>query len=902
MRDWSREIAEALASAGHHPDPAVIEELAQHAAATYEAARAEGSSPQDANLRVDRLIADWIAQGRGLKHRTRLSTAVEPPAATASPFTGMVHDARYAWRLVWRTPLPALIAALTMALGVGATATLFSVVSAVLLKPLPWPEPDTLVRMRESREGATRTYPATFTNGTYLAWASAPTTVEAMAAYRASTVTLTGAGDPQRIQVVSTTASLFDIMRAVPHRGAVFTAADEPAEHVAVLSHAFWRRQFGEAEDVLGRTLTLDGKAHAIVGILPPGFAFPDRDTVAWVPMHVRPSRTAEGGSWIQMFTGIARLKPGATPEQAAAEATARARSAPDPGLAVIAVFGSKGPAIVNAERLLDALTADVRPALWVLLAAVALLLITATANIASVQLARAATRRRELAIRISLGAGSGRLARQLILESLALGVVGGLCGIGLSLALHAVLPSVLPPDFPRVSDITIDARVLAFATIVTLAASLAIGLVPAVQARRVAPRGSLVEDGASTGIAFTRSATARARALIMAGQVAIACLLLVGAALLSRTFVAMLDVDRGYDASNVLTARIASPEGLFTPARRLALLERVLERLKAHPAVERAASTNVLPLMGRDAMMALTLPPFAGSAETRQVQTGIRVVSPGYFEAMGIRAVDGRTFSTGDTAGSPRSLIVNRAFAERYLGGTQPVGLRLPVSLYDKSDWTVIGIVDNVRMRASLDDPANPEMFIVHSEVPEGIAYAPVLVVRTAGDPVRLMADLRRIVSGEEPAATLESIMTMEQRVMGSLARPRLYAFVLVGFALFALAIAAVGLFGVLSYSVAQRSKELGVRAALGARPAQLVGLVLREGLLITVIGLIAGIVAAALAARGMASVLFGVAPLDPWTFVIVPVALMAVSVMACVIPARRAATLDPLSVLRAN
>jgi putative ABC transport system permease protein len=902
MHDWGQRIAAALASHGHGVDPDVVEELGQHAAAAYESARAEGLDAAQAAAHVDALIGEWTAAGAWLKHRARRTAPVDPPPAHGARWTGLLQEVRYAWRVSWRKPGPTVVASLTMALGIAATATLFSVTSGVLLKPLPWSEPETLIRMVESREGATRTYANAMTNGSYLAWASEPKTIESLGAYSGSTVTLTGAGDPQRVRIAAATASLFTVVRAVPARGSLFTAQDEAAANVAIISHAFWQRQFGGAEDVLGRTLTLDGKSRTIAGVMSPDFAFPDRDTVAWVPYSIRPSRTADGGSWIQLFSAIARLKPGVTPAQAAEEATARARSAPDPGMAVIALFGSKGPAVVGAQHVLDAATADVRDALWVMLAAVGLLLVAATANIASVQLARAASRRRELAIRVSLGATGGRLARQLVFESLVIGAVGGAVGLALAGALHAALPTLLPADFPRISDIALDSRVVLVSGLVSLLSSLAFGLVPAVQAYRLAPRSGMVEDAGATGTAFTRSATARLRAGIMAGQVAVACLLLVGAGLLGRTFVAMLQVDRGYDPAHVLTASIATPDGLFTPARRTALVERTLARLRSHPEVLFAASTNNLPLLPGESMMALTLPPSPGQSETRSVQTGFRLVSPGYFEAMGIKIMAGRGFDARDSATSMPSLVVNRAFAERYLP-PGPIGLRLPVALYDKKpDWEIVGVVENVRMRSSLAEPPRPEIFVTPAQTPQGITGPPVLVLRTRGNPAAMMTELRTIVQGEESSAAIDSMMTMEDRVMGSLARPRLYAVVLAGFASFALAIAAVGLFGVLSYSVAQRSKELGVRTALGARPGQIVGMVVREGLLIAAIGLGAGLALAWGASRWLSSFLYGVSPADVWSYAGVAVLLLLIAALACVVPARRAARVDPLVVLKSS
>jgi predicted permease len=899
MRDLKYDIAARLSAAGHPVDDGVVEELAQHASAAFASARAEGLGHDEADAHVRGLIDAWVAEGAHLRHRRRESV-VEPPSNGSAFVAGIAQDVRYACRLAWRRPGPATVAALTIALGIGATTTLFSVAWGVMMKPLPWPEPETLIRLQETREGATRTFPWILTNGTLLAWQDSPATIEAVAAYSPSTVTLTGDGGSERITTASATASLFTVLRAVPVRGRLFTAADEAADNVTVLSYEFWTRRLGAADDVIGRTLQFDGRGYEVVGVLPPGFDFPARETAAWTPYKVQPTHTPDGGSSMQLFSAIARLKPGATAAQAAQEATARAAALPDPGMVAIAVFGSKGAARVTAEPILDAVTADVREALWVLLAAVGLLLVTATANVASVQLARAAARGREMAVRAAIGAGGGRLARQLIVESLVVGLAGGVAGLAISVALHRALPSLLPADFPRVADINIDAGVLAFSFAIALAASLAFGLAPALHVRRLDLRTGLTDDAAATGAGFGRTKTARVRALIMAGQVAVACILLIGASLMVRTFITMLNVDRGYEASNVLTARIATPGGLFTPERRAALASRTLERLRSRPEVVHAGLTNALPLMGGEAMMALSLPPVAGQP-AQTINSGFRVISPGYIEAMGIDVIEGRLFDERDTATATPALVVNRAFAQRYLPD-HAAGMLLPVEIYKTQGWQVIGVIENVRMRGSLTEPAQPELFVSYTQAPRGPASDPVIVVRMRGASTAMVETLRQIVTAEEPSAVLESVMTMDERVMGSLARPRLYAVVLAGFAACALLIAAVGLFGVLSYSVAQRSRELGVRAALGARPGQIVGLVLREGLIIGGVGIAAGVGAALLVTEWMSSFLYGVAPRDAVTFVGVPVGLLLITALACALPARRAARLDPLKVLRAS
>jgi len=900
MPNWRHDISRRLEAAGHVVDIDIVEELAHHAATEYEAARAEGLATDAATERIDALIAAWVADGGRLRHRRRLPvTVLETSPATGSAASGVRRDVRYALRLVRRKPGPALVAALTMALGVGATTVLFSVTWGVLMRPLPWLDADRLIRLAETRQGATRQMPHIMTNGSYLAWQNSPSTISGLAAYRSRTVTSTGAGEPQRIQITMTTASLFPLMQAVPQRGALFSKADEANGKVVVLSHGLWQRQFGGRIDVVGQVAHFDGEAYTIAGVMQPDFAFPERDTQAWVPYMIRPTATPDGGSWIQVFAAIARLNPGATPAQAAQEATARARSAPDPGMATMAVFGTKGASDVRAQPVLEALTSDVREALIVLLAAVGLLLVTATGNIASVQLARAATRRREFAVRAALGAGGGRLARQVLVESLIVGIAGGIAGLGIAALLHRLLPAVLPADFPRVDDIAIDWRVAAFSFAVTLSASLAFGLAPALQAGRLNLASDLKEDAGATGNRFGRSRTAMMRAVIMASQVALACVLLVGASLLIRTFVALLNADRGYDASNVLTAVLATPDGLFTAERRAQLVTETLARLRARPDVASAGVSNAVPLVPGEALMAFTLPPRPGESDPIAVQTAVRVVSPGYFDAMGIAIVEGRAFDARDTATARPVLIVNRAFARKYLPA-DPVGRRIPANLYERPDWEIAGIVDDILMRPRLTEPVQPELYLAYPQAPDGLGREPIFAVRADRDAERLVDVLRDTIRTQDPAATLESVMTMEDRVMGSLARPRLYATVLAGFSAFALAIAGVGLFGMLSYGVTQRSKELGVRTALGAQPRDIVRLVVGEGVLITVVGTVAGLAIALGLSTWLSAFLYGVAARDALTFTAVPGVLLLVATVASFVPARRASRMDPLSVLK--
>jgi putative ABC transport system permease protein len=813
----------------------------------------------------------------------------------------ILQDIRYGFRLLWQRPGATLVSMLTMALGIGATTVLFSVVWGVLVKPLPWPDADRLVRITETREGSTRALPNIMTNGTFLSWSEQPTTIDALGGYGTGNATLTQSGEPERLRVAEVTPGTLEMVGGHPLAGSSFNG-DPSQDHAVLLSYGLWQERYGGAADAVGRAVQLDGESYTIAGVMPRDFYFPDRETRAWTPMRVPPVVTpGHDGRSISIFSGIAHLKPGVTPRQAAEEATARGRSAPDPGLTAMAMFGSRGAVIVSAEPLLQSITKDVRPALLVFLVAVGLLLATATANVASVQLARATTRRREMAIRSALGAGSRRLARQLLVENVLLGLLGGAVGIAAAFWLNRALPSWLPADFPRATDVALDLRVLGCAVLVSLVASIAFGLLPALQARRLNLVESLTEDSLAPVGGGSRSKTARARMLIMAGQVAVASVLLIGASLLIRSFVALLNADRGYVASNVLTARVPTPAPVYTDARRATIIRGVLERLHHTPGVTEAAFTTILPLSGSEALLAFTLPPADSSGQPISANAAARSVSPGYFAVMGIRLREGRLLGDGDTFTSRPVVVVNRTFAERYFDG-RALDRVIPVAFEpDKKAWTVVGVVDDVRTGA-VTDPPQAEVYVSYEQRAGIGTTMPTLVMRTAGDPAAFVPQLRAIVREQDPGVALDRVVTMRQRLMGNLAAPRLYAMLLGAFAAFALAIAAVGLFGVLSYMVAQRSREIAVRSALGARPRDIIMMVVGQGLVVCAGGLVAGIAAALWLARSMQAFLYGISAHDVATFVLVPILLLAVSAVACFVPARRAARLDPLKVLKAG
>ena len=804
-------------------------------------------------------------------------------------------DIRYAARVLLRQPRFTLLAIATMALGIAATTVLFSVTYGVLMKPLPWPDADRIVVLKETRGGKAPRF-GSVSNAAYLAWREQASTVEAIAAWSARTQTVTGDGEPERIRVTSGTPSLFRVLGITPLVGAVLTEKDETLP-VVVIAETFWRRRFNSDPNIVGRVLHLEGDPYTIVGVVADAQGFPDRQTRAWLPFKVAQPRN----NMLAMFEVVAKLAPTATAAHASAEGTARGRFAAKTGMTTTAIFGGDGPVELSARSLRDFLTADTRQPLIVLLVAVLLLLTIATTNVASLQFARGMSRRREFAIRAALGASSGRVVGQLVVESVLLGVAGGAVGIALAFGLHRGAASILPADFPRVQDLAIEWPVVLFAAGLSLLASLAFGVLPALRVRRMNLVEGLSEDGVSPMGASWRSAIARSRLLIIGAQVAAACVLLVGASLLGRSFVALLNADRGYDAAEVLTAAV--PMGpAFSPQRRTEILATVIERVAATPGVRAAAFTSEAPLTPGGSTSSFTLPSRDAAAGTITVQASPRLVSPAYFDALGLRLIAGRTLEDSDTAASQPVAVVNETFAKRYLQN-DALGAMIPMGVWgvQSSHATIVGVVEDVRYIGAATTSL-PEMYFSYRQLPFGMGSPTgTLLVRTGGDPSLVASTVRTAVRDADPVLIATPVMTLEDRLLAtSLARPRLYAVLLVSFAVIAVLVTGVGLFGVLSYTVAQRTRELGVRAALGARRLDLVLLVLRQGLGVTLGGIAAGLVASVWLTRSLSTLLYGVTLWDGVTYTLVPCVLVLVATVACLAPARRAAKLDPLRALR--
>jgi putative ABC transport system permease protein len=826
----------------------------------------------------------------------------------------LLRDIRYAFAMMRRNTGFTAAGLLTLGLGIGATTAVFSVVYGVLLRPLPYPTADRLVRLSEEHPGAVSPLRVPMlSNLTYYAWSEAPRTIDAFAAYSSQQITIALPDGPARVVAAAVTPSLFPMVGATPALGRFFQP-DEGAEGndgVLVLSDRGWRERFSADPAVVGRGVIVDGRPYVVVGVARPGFDFPDHRTLAWTPMAVRrpaPDAVAGGRGLMGVVNALARLRPGATPAQAGAEGTAAARTTIRP-MAANLLFGVGGPPVVHVRGMVDEMTASIRPALLVLAAGVACVLLIACANVANLFLARGVARQRELTVRAAIGASASRIARQLVTESLVLSLAGGALGLGLAWALVRFAQTSAARDFPRLDAIALDGPVLAFTAATSLFTALAAGLAPALRGSRFNLAESLHGgDGASAG-GFRGLRARRLRDGLLAAEAAFAVLLLVAATLLARSFVRLTHVDAGYTAEHVMTALVYvpgydaaqtnTPEGNAKAEHIAALVSTLLDRSRATPGVTAAGAGNMMPLDGATSIAGFPAPWTAPGAAPVSARALRYTVTPGYAEALDLRLRRGRLFTEADITSGTRAWIVNEEFARLYLP-PDPVNYRFE----QKTDNgpvanEVVGVVGNV-LKDGNDRKPQPEVYLLTRDRGR-LSGRFEIVLRGAGSAAALAPGIRGLLRELEPAAAVETV-ALSQRVAASVDQPRFATTVLATFALLALALASIGLYGVLSYNVSQRRRELGVRAALGAAKGDLVRLVVREGLGATTIGLAAGLVAAAGLTRLMQSVLFGVGPLDLIAFAAAPALLIPVAVVACLIPARRAARTNPLEALRSE
>ena len=803
----------------------------------------------------------------------------------------LLQDLRYAARRLARSPGFTAMVVLVLALGIGGTAITFGVVDAVLLRPLAFPKSAELVRVfsvwREGVEGSVS--PPDFED-----WRAQNRSFAGLAAMNEGSFALTGDGPAEQIPGSSVTGGFFSVMGTRPLLGRTMTPADDAFDgpKVAVLGYTLWRRRFGGDSSVVGRPVRLDGESYTVLGIMPAGFNYPSGSEL-WLPLRFSATdlSTQRGAHYLDV---IGRLRPGAT--LAAADRDMR-QIAANLRQAYPRSNANSGAAVTS---LRDALVGDVRAPLLILLGAVAVVLLIACTNVAGLLVVRGIGREREVAIRTALGAGRARLMRALLVESVALAVLGGLAGTLLAVWGTDLIARVSGLGIPLLGETRLDAGVLAFTGALTLATALLFGLLPAWQ---TAAAGGLAARLRAEGRGTTGSRL-RTRNTLVVAQTALAVLLLIGAGLLIKSFARLQRVDPGFDPRHVLTFGISLPDASYPKPEQSALFyQQLLQRLEAIPGVQSAGAVFGLPLTGFGySISAFELDGRVLPQEDQErLSVQVRVVTPDYFSAMDIRIRQGRGIAPTDRAGAPAVIVVSEAAARALWPGQNPLGHRLTIGTRlglggDRVGGEVVGVIGDLKDRG-LGRPARPTIFAAHAQAPTGFMG---VAIRTTGDPHMLAAPARAALAATDPDVPLFRLRTMQQLVDADVAQPKAYTLLLTIFALVAITLAAVGLYGVLSQSVVQRARELGVRMALGASARDVVALVLGQGVRLAAVGVALGLVAATVATRAMRSLLFGVGAQDPMTFAVVGGGLFLVALLASLLPARRATLVDPMDALR--
>jgi putative ABC transport system permease protein len=907
MPDWTSHIRVRLASLrlSSTREHEIIEELSQHLDDRWRELVAGGASEDEATkLALDGFRDKDLLARRLAPLRQACASEALTFGAPANRLLGdLWQDLRYAWRVLWQSPGFTVAAASTLALGIGANTAIFSVVNAVLLRPLPYPDSERLAyvyRMQPPVMRSPVSVPA------YVDFAAQQQVFETLAAHYGDTFNLTDVDDAERIIGRQVTANFFEVFKVRPERGRFFLPTDDAADSamVVVISDGLWRRRFGGDDHVVGTTITLNGEARTIVGVAPPQFQFPSRVEI-WTPARLLQlqERTNRGNNFLWM---IGRLKADVPQDQAQAQMNQFA-----------ATLGQQYPVYhdkltVLVAPMLEEQVGGIRTTLGVLLGAVAVVLLIACANVTNLLLARASARRRELAIRVALGAARFRVVRQILTESLLLAFLGGAAGILLAFLGVRLLVALAPANLPRVSDVGIDLRVLGFTLLMSLLAGSTFGLAAAWRVREIGLfktglNETLKEHSRGRGGGSLSQAWLR-RSLVIA-EIALSLVLLVGAGLLISSFQQLSAVDPGFETDNLLAADINYARRPVTSYRqsenpeeqrrleRIAFLRAVEQKVAALPGIQSVGIINDLPVTGDNAMAGnfkIEGRPDVNWANAPDAEW--KSVTTNYFNAIGVPLLKGRAFSAFDTVLSPPVILINETLARRDFPGEDPVGKRLIVrdSLRD-----IVGIVGAARQGA-LNLPARPEIYFPDTQFIIGQRAS--LVARTDVDPAKLVGAVRSAVHSIDPDAPISRVRSMQDVLVTAMARDRFNTTLMTLFAVLAMLLAAVGLYGVMAYNVAQRAQEIGVRIALGASRADVLRLVVRQGFVLVASGLALGVTAAVMTTRLMTTLLFEVSPTNPATFVVSVMLLTCVALLACWIPAQKATRVDPIVVLRSE
>jgi putative ABC transport system permease protein len=806
----------------------------------------------------------------------------------------LAQDIRYGIRTLARSPGFTAVAIVTLALAIGANSAIFSFVDGAMLRPLPYPGAEQIVQVWEKPPRGLRNV---ISAQNYLDWKSQNSVFESLAAATGGSMTLSGVDEPVLLRSGRVSASYFDIYQVKPAIGRTFAAdEDQPGkEHVVVLSHRLWAGRFGGDAGLVGRTLTLDGEPYTVIGVMPEGSAFDRGFNDVWRPLAFRPAELTRNFHWL---TVTGRLKADVTLDEARAQMNtigARiARDYPD----------SNKDWGVTVDRYADVFIGpQLRSSLYVLLSAVGMLLLIGCANLANLTLARGTAREREVAVRAALGAGRWRLVRQFLTENVLLAAAGGVAGLLAGYGMLRGLKLLVPPfTLPRDVDVTMDGRIVAFALVLSIVTGILFGLAPALQATKPDLAGAMKEGGRG---ATADSGRRRLRSALVVVEVALSFMLLVGAGLLVRSFFRMMNVELGFDAANVLTLRLPIANTRFDrPEPLTAYVREVVARITAVPGVMGAAATDSLPLEGFNNGMPFLVAGREAVDRANRQSCGFKMVQPDYFRVLGIRLVKGRALTDRDVAGALPVAVINQSMATRFFADQDPIGQRLLIQeivpgrpqLGPEIPWEIVGVIADERT-SSLDGTTRPGVYVSTEQSP---TFFVSVVVRAHVEPESLQRAITQAVHKVDRNQPVTDIRTLERMKAESAAGNRLRTMLLGIFAGLAVLLAAVGIYGVISYTVVQRTHEIGVRAALGANAGTLLRLVLRNGMTLAVMGLMLGFAASLGVTRLLSMLLFGVGARDPLTMTVAAGILAGVAFLACYIPARRAAALDPLAALR--
>ena len=810
--------------------------------------------------------------------------------------TNLMMNVRTGWRALFARPGYTLVAILALALGIGANTTIFSVVNAVLLKPLPYPNADRLIWIWE-RNPVNNIERESTSIPNFVDWQKQNRSFEQLTAWGRTRVTLTGSGEPEQLLAASTMANFFTTFGVMPSIGRTFTPEDNAtgANKVAIVSHEFWIKRLGGDAHIASRKMILNGNSFDIVGVMPRGFRHPGENAGVpndiWIPLTFNPAQT--NGRRSDFLSVVGKLKPDVT--LAGARADMEALTA---RLATEYVNDNAGWT-VQVLTLHKRLTGDVSNVLWLLLGAVGFLLLIACANVANLSLARAAAREKELAVRFALGARSSQVMRQLLTESSMLAIAGGLAGLAVAVWGLDALIAIAPSDLPRLSEVSLDFRVLGFTFVICVLTGILFGTAPAFHASRINLNDSLKDSsrGMNEG-----ARSRRYHRVIIIAEVAIAVVLLFGAGLTLHSFLRLQNVDPGFKPEGVLSAQVLLPRTKYPEGTQIAsLYDQLLSRVRTLPDVESASLVSVLPLGGGSNYLAFSIEGRPQPRPDEVIDATAVVVSPGYFSTMHTKVMRGEEFSGREGPESPRVVMINEALERRYFANENPIGRRIALdSTPDGSPlWmTIIGIAHDAHT-VTLDKAAYPHMFIPFAQRPSRLMS---FVIRTKNEkePTSIVGALRSEVRSIDPDLPLSRIAPLTTVLADSVSQPRAYMILVLLFALVGLMLAAIGIYGVFSYSVTQRTGEFGVRLALGANASDVLRMVLSDGLKLTTIGIGLGLAGALALSRLMVAVLYGVQAFDLVTLLIVPVMLILVAMVACYLPARRATRVDPLTALR--